>query len=131
MTEIKKKPNKRDEKSVNMEAFLVKVNDHRELLFDKFTGSDGKITKRKKEEKWEEIPEECAKDGNPLVENKTWKDLWDRIFAKFKNATKEKLDKEGKTGTSPEKYNHVSFYFVKNFSFFMIKIVCYDNYFLG
>uniref|UniRef100_A0A914C2S9 Regulatory protein zeste n=1 Tax=Acrobeloides nanus TaxID=290746 RepID=A0A914C2S9_9BILA len=93
---------KRDKRVKNLDekaAFLQKVFENRDLLFGKFTHQDRKITNKNKDEKWQEIFTECLNEGYNLVNGKTWKNLKDGTFARMKNITKEKLDKEAQSGS--------------------------------
>jgi L-rhamnose mutarotase len=92
---------KRDKRVQNLNekaAFLQKVFENRDLLFEKFTHQDGKITNKNKDEKWQEIFTECLNEGYNLMNGKTWKNLRDGTFARMKNTTKEKLDKGAQSG---------------------------------
>lgn len=54
---------KKQEKTSFLMVFLKKVQNNKELLFNKFTGSDGAITKEKKAKCWENIQKECENEG--------------------------------------------------------------------
>ncbi|KAI1695772.1 hypothetical protein DdX_19397 [Ditylenchus destructor] len=84
------------EKDSDKFALFKKIQEHKGILFGKFSPN---VTKETKESTWNQIRGELIHDGHEFYREKTVKQLRDSIWSLAKTRTIKKYDNAKKTGT--------------------------------